>query len=62
MSPRSLDPAPSALASAVDALTASDRIDKFDGTNLHVWKFKMQMVLEDRDLWGVTRGDVKPEN
>ena len=30
MSPRSLDPAPSALASAVDALTASDRIDKFD--------------------------------
>ena len=33
----------------------SQHIDKFDGTNL--WKFKMQMVLEDKDLWGIVSGE-----
>uniref|UniRef100_A0AAV1TI49 DUF4219 domain-containing protein n=1 Tax=Peronospora matthiolae TaxID=2874970 RepID=A0AAV1TI49_9STRA len=32
---------------------SSLRISKFDGTNFHAWKFKMQMVLEERDLWEV---------
>eukprot|EP00112_Aurelia_sp_Birch-Aquarium-sp1_P016297 Seg3683.4 transcript_id=Seg3683.4/GoldUCD/mRNA.D3Y31 product="Copia protein" protein_id=Seg3683.4/GoldUCD/D3Y31 len=35
----------------------SQHIDKFDGTNFHLWKFKMQMVLEDKDLWGIVSGD-----
>uniref|UniRef100_A0AAV1UI76 DUF4219 domain-containing protein n=1 Tax=Peronospora matthiolae TaxID=2874970 RepID=A0AAV1UI76_9STRA len=35
------------------------RINKFDGTNFHTWKFKMQMVLEERDLWDVASGKVK---
>ena len=26
-------------------------ISKFDGTNYHLWKFKIQMVLEEKDLW-----------
>ena len=62
MSPSPFDSAPAALASAMDASTTSARIDKFDGSNFHVWKFKMQMVLEDRDLWDVTCGVVKPEH
>ena len=33
------------------------RIDKFDGKNFHLWKFKMQMVLEDRDLWTIVSGE-----
>uniref|UniRef100_A0AAV1TBQ3 DUF4219 domain-containing protein n=1 Tax=Peronospora matthiolae TaxID=2874970 RepID=A0AAV1TBQ3_9STRA len=59
MSPSSSDSAPAALASAVDASTTSARIDKVDDTNFYMWKFKMQMVQEDRDLWDVTSGDVE---
>ena len=36
-------------------------INKFDGTNYHKWKFKMQMVLEERDVWKVVSGEVKLE-
>uniref|UniRef100_A0AAV1TJH6 DUF4219 domain-containing protein n=1 Tax=Peronospora matthiolae TaxID=2874970 RepID=A0AAV1TJH6_9STRA len=36
---------------------SSLRISKFDGTNFHAWKFKMQMVLEERDLWEVVSGE-----
>jgi len=40
---------------------ASLRIDKFMGENFHLWKFKMQMVLEERELWGiVSGGEVEP--
>ena len=35
----------------------SQHIDKFDGTNFHLWKFKMQMVLEDKDIWGIVSGE-----
>ncbi|CAI5744328.1 unnamed protein product [Peronospora destructor] len=38
------------------------RINKLDGTNFHAWKFKMQMVLEERDLWEVVSGEVKLEH
>ena len=31
--------------------TTTARINKFDGMNFHAWKFKIQMVLEERDLW-----------
>uniref|UniRef100_A0AAV1V460 DUF4219 domain-containing protein n=1 Tax=Peronospora matthiolae TaxID=2874970 RepID=A0AAV1V460_9STRA len=33
------------------AATPISRINMFKGTNFHTWKFKMQMVLEERDLW-----------
>ena len=33
------------------------RIEKFSGENFHLWKFKMQMVLEEKDLWGIVKGD-----
>src|ERR1700716_3904432 len=37
-------------------------IEKLDGINYHVWKFKMQLILEDKDLFGVIDGsEVKPE-
>ncbi|POM77306.1 Copia proteinlike, partial [Phytophthora palmivora] len=32
------------------ASTTTSRMNKFDGTNFHTWKFKMRMVLEERDL------------
>ena len=59
MSSRSFDSSPAALASAVDASTTSSRIDKFDGTNFRVWKFKMKTMLEDRDLWDVRRREAR---
>ncbi|KAG3231278.1 hypothetical protein PI124_g23628 [Phytophthora idaei] len=50
-------------AFAMDASPISTaRINKFDGTNFHTWKFKMQMVLEERELWEVTSGEVKLEH
>ena len=50
-------------ALAMDAASATAaRINKFDGTNFHTWKCKMQMVLEERDLWEVASGEVKPEH
>ena len=33
------------------------RIEKFKGENSHLWKFKMQMVLEEKDLWDIVKGD-----
>ncbi|POM66197.1 Putative retroelement, partial [Phytophthora palmivora] len=44
------------------ASTTTSRINKFDGTNFHTWKFKMRMVLEERDLWEVTSGEIKLEH
>uniref|UniRef100_A0AAV1UT75 Uncharacterized protein n=1 Tax=Peronospora matthiolae TaxID=2874970 RepID=A0AAV1UT75_9STRA len=47
----------------MDAATATNaHINKFDGTNFHTWKFKMQMVLEERDLREVTSGEIKLEH
>jgi hypothetical protein len=62
MSPSSFDSANAANAtdSIMDSATTA-RINKFDGTNFHAWKFKMQMVLEERDLWDVVSGEVKLE-
>ena len=64
-----MSPSPASSASpfsdsafaTMDASTPS-RINKFDGTNFHTWKFKMQMVLEERDLWEVASGEVKLEH
>ncbi|KAG2892077.1 hypothetical protein PC119_g24453 [Phytophthora cactorum] len=42
--------------------TTTARINKFDGTNFHTWKFKMHMVLEERDLWEVVCGETKLEH
>jgi len=49
-------------AFAMDNNSVHTRISKFDGTNFHNWKFKMQMVLEERDLWEVASGAVKFEH
>uniref|UniRef100_A0AAV1TWN9 DUF4219 domain-containing protein n=1 Tax=Peronospora matthiolae TaxID=2874970 RepID=A0AAV1TWN9_9STRA len=38
------------------------RINKFAKTNFQTWKFKMQMVLEERYLWDVVSGEVKLEH
>ena len=47
------------MASRVD--NSISRIEKFDGLNFHLWKFKMQMVLEDKDLWNIVSGiEVEP--
>ena len=45
----------SAMASRAD--DSISRIEKFDGQNFHLWKFKMQMVLEDKDLWSIVSGE-----
>ena len=61
MSPSSLSSA-TANDSSLSSMDASSlRISKFDGTNFHAWKFKMRMVLEERDLWEVASGEIKAE-
>ncbi len=35
--------------------------DRFDGSNYHTWKFRMEMILLDKDLWLVVDGtSVRP--
>ena len=36
---------------------AFTRIEKFNGQNFHLWKFKIQMILEEKDLWKIVIGD-----
>ncbi|KAK9760204.1 hypothetical protein K7432_016036 [Basidiobolus ranarum] len=36
--------------------------EKFDGENFYLWKFKIQLVLENKDLWGfVTGEEIEPK-
>lgn len=35
-------------------------IDKFNGDNFSLWKFKMEMLLESVDLWETVEGTEKP--
>lgn len=38
------------------------RVEKFTGENFHLWKFKLMMLLEKHDLWGIVDGtEVLPE-
>ena len=30
-------------------------INKFNGDNFGLWKFKMQMILAEKDLWEIVR-------
>ncbi|ETV79218.1 hypothetical protein H257_07285, partial [Aphanomyces astaci] len=48
--------------SPTDATDAPFKINKFDGTNFHLWKFKMSMILEEKDLWDVVIGNEKWED
>jgi hypothetical protein len=35
--------------------------DRFDGSSYHTWKFRMEMILLDNDLWLVVDGtSVRP--
>ena len=44
-------------ASENDEHASMLRIEKFSVENFHLWKFKMQLVLEDKDIWGIVKGD-----
>ncbi|KAH9070516.1 hypothetical protein Ae201684P_002873 [Aphanomyces euteiches] len=47
------------------ATTVNDstiKINKFDGDNFHLWKFKMMIVLEEQDLWDIVSGVEKWED
>ena len=35
-------------------------IDKFNGDNFGLWKFKMEMILSEKDLWEIVEGTEKP--
>ena len=34
-------------------------VDKFDGVNFHLWKFKMEMVIAEKELWEIVEGSEK---
>jgi hypothetical protein len=35
--------------------------NRFDGSNYHTWKFRMEMIFLDKDLWLVVDGtSVRP--
>ena len=35
-------------------------IDKVDGVDFHLWKFKMKMVLAEKELWEIVEGSEEP--
>ena len=35
-------------------------VDKFDGMNFHLWKFKMEMVMAEKELWDIVDGSEEP--
>ncbi len=35
-------------------------VDKFDGVNFHLWKFKMEMVMAEKELWEIVDGSEEP--
>lgn len=35
---------------------SSKLVEKFDGVNFHLWKFKMEMLLASKDLWEIVEG------
>src|SRR5271170_2967697 len=42
-------------------MTTNATIEKLDSSNFHTWKFKMQMDLEERDLWDtVDESELRP--
>ena len=61
MSPSPFDSATLLDTSYAAMESSQPRINKFDGTNFHAWKLKMQMVLEERDRWEVVSAEVKAE-
>ena len=36
--------------------TNMDKVGKFDGSNYHMWSYKMQMLLTAKGLWGQVDG------
>jgi hypothetical protein len=38
-------------------------VDKFNGDNISLFKFKMEMILDEKDLWDIVEGTEKaPSN
>ena len=35
-------------------------VDKFDGVIFHLWKFKMEMVMAEKELWEIVDGSEEP--
>ena len=35
-------------------------IEKFNGENFSLWKFKMEMILVEKDLWEIVEGTKGP--
>lgn len=61
MKPSDVFPGSSTDLAVVMNISATNRVNMFDGTNFHTWKLEMQMVLEERDLWEVVSGETKLE-
>ena len=48
--------------SASSNTTSIHAIEKLDGTNFYAWKFKIRMVLIDKELWSVVDGTEQKPN
>ena len=35
-------------------------VDNFDGVNFYLWKFKMEMVKAEKELWEIVDGSEEP--
>lgn len=35
-------------------------VEKFEGGNFYLWKFKIVMVLDNKDLWEIVEGNEPP--
>ena len=44
------------MASVITNNSSSSLVEKLTDSNYSMWKFRMQMVLEDKDLWEIVEG------
>lgn len=35
-------------------------VDKFNGVNFYLWKFKIEMVMAEKELWGIVDDSKEP--
>jgi hypothetical protein len=45
------------MGSASEESAAALKIERLNGDNWYTWKYRMQLLLKDKDLWGIVTGE-----
>jgi len=48
------------MATVITNNASTSLVEKLSDSNYSMWKFRMQMLLEDKDLWEIMEGTSTP--